>query len=169
MPSTNQPDYLLTLISAGENETRRLGCVLGRRAAPGLVIALIGELGTGKTRFAQGFGAGAGVPPAQVINSPTFTLINQYAGRLPVYHLDLYRLNSAVEAETLGLDDFFYGDGVCLIEWADRLADDLPPERLEIDLRHLDEMHRRIELRAFGEEYAALLAESGLSPDAFSD
>jgi len=167
VPLNSEPDFQLTLITTSEDETRRMGYLLGRRAGPGQVIALIGDLGTGKTRFAQGFGAGADVPPAQVINSPTFTLINRYDGRLPVYHLDVYRLNSAAEAETLGLDDFFYGDGVCLVEWADRLADNLPDERLEIALYYLDDTRRRVELHAFGDEHADLLEKSGLA-DAFS-
>jgi tRNA threonylcarbamoyladenosine biosynthesis protein TsaE len=78
---------------------------------------------------------------------------------LPYYHLDLYRLDDEQEAETLGLDDYFYGDGVCVIEWADRVAGLLPSERLEIELHYLDETKRRIIMRAYGTDYEALLDE----------
>lgn len=147
----------LDFFSHSEEQTRRLGAKLGKLAQAGQVIALLGDLGAGKTRLAQGFGAGLGVPADEVINSPTFTLINEYQGRLPFYHVDLYRLSQAVEAETLGLNDYFYGDGVTLIEWANRLGKDLPLERLEIELHHLSETKRRITIRACGPEHAELL------------
>ncbi len=147
----------LDFFSHSEEQTRRLGKKLGKLAQAGQVIALLGDLGAGKTRLAQGFGVGLDVSADEVINSPTFTLINEYQGRLPFYHVDLYRLSEAVEAETLGLDDYFYGDGVTLIEWANRLGDSLPPEHLEIELHHLDETKRRIVIRAFGAEYIELL------------
>ncbi len=149
----------LDFFSHSEEQTRRLGAKLGRLAQAGQVIALLGDLGAGKTRLAQGFGAGLGVSADEVINSPTFTLINEYQGRLPFYHVDLYRLSQAVEAETLGLDDYLYGNGVTLIEWATRLGSNLPPERLEIELRHLDETKRRIIIRAYGPEHAELLRQ----------
>lgn len=151
------PAQSITRFSHGEDETRQLGAALGKRAQRGQIITLLGDLGAGKTRFAQGFGTGLGVPDDVVINSPTFTLINQYEGRLTCYHIDLYRLSDASEAETLGLDDFLYGDGVSLIEWANRLGEDLPASRLEIELIYLDEDERRLEINAFGEAYFALL------------
>ena len=149
----------LDFFSHSEEQTRRLGAKLGKLAQAGQVIALLGDLGAGKTRLAQGFGAGLGVPADEVINSPTFTLINEYQGRLPFYHVDLYRLSEAVEAETLGLDDYFYGDGVTMIEWANRLGNNLPPERLEIEFHHLDETKRRIIIRAYGPEHTELLKQ----------
>ena len=148
----------LDFISHSEAQTVRLGGRLGTLAQPGQVIALSGDLGAGKTRWAQGFGRGLGVPAAEIINSPTFTFINQYQGRLTYYHIDVYRLTDAAEAETLGLDDYFYGAGVCLIEWADRIRDLLPPERLEIELYYMEETKRRIVMRAYGAEYDELLA-----------
>ena len=136
-----------------------MGAKLGKLVKAGQIIALLGDLCAGKTRPAQGFGAGLGVPADEVINSPTFTLINEYQGRLPFYHVDLYRLSKAVEAETLGLDDYFYGEGVTLIEWANRLGNSLPPERLEIELHHLSETKRRITIRACGPEHTELLKQ----------
>lgn|GEM_PF-46518 len=138
-----------------ERETRRLGFLLGTLAVPTEVIALTGDLGAGKTRFAQGFGRGLGVPADEVINSPTFTLINQYQGRLTCYHIDLYRLTTEAEAETLGLDDIFYADGVCLVEWADRIPTELPADRVEIELHHLGETERKITVRAIGSQFIA--------------
>ncbi|MFQ5577843.1 MAG: tRNA (adenosine(37)-N6)-threonylcarbamoyltransferase complex ATPase subunit type 1 TsaE, partial [Anaerolineae bacterium] len=147
----------LDFISHSEAQTRRLGAKLGALAQPGHIIALLGNLGTGKTRLAQGFGSGLGVPDDEVINSPTFTFINQYRGRLTLYHIDLYRLNSPLEAQTLGLDDYLFGNGVCLIEWADRLGDALPAERLEVELYYLHETKRRVVMRARGPEHSNLL------------
>ena len=148
---------VLDFISHSEDQTRRLGARLGQLVQAGQVIALLGELGSGKTRLVQGFGAGLGVPADEVINSPTFTFINEYRGRLPCYHIDLYRLTTPAEAETLGLDDLLHGDGVCIIEWADRLGDALPAERLEITFHYLSETKRRLVMRACGKEYSTLL------------
>lgn len=147
----------LDFISHSEDQTRRLGAKLGQLAQPGHVIALLGDLGAGKTRLAQGFGEGLDVPADEVINSPTFTFVNQYQGRLEFYHIDAYRLDDGAEAETLGLDDYFYGDGVSLIEWANRITDSLPDDRLEIEIHHLNDTKRRIVVRAFGEEHHHLL------------
>ena len=148
----------LDFVSHSEAQTRRLGRKLGALVKPGQVIALLGDLGSGKTRWAQGFGEGLEVAGDEVINSPTFTFINQYQGRLVYYHIDLYRLTTAAEAETLALEDYFYGEGVCLIEWANRIQSLLPSERLEVELQYLGETKRRVVMRAFGESYQELLA-----------
>lgn len=146
----------LDFISHSEDQTRRLGAKLGRLVEAGQIIALLGDLGAGKTRFAQGFGLGLDVADDEIINSPTFTFINQYQGRLTYYHIDLYRLDDPTEAETLGLEDYFYDAGVCLVEWANRLLM-LPAERLEIELHYLDDTKRRIVMRAYGPENKKLL------------
>ena len=148
----------LDFISHSEAQTQRLGARLGTLVQSGQLIALIGDLGVGKTRWAQGLGIGLDVPSDEVINSPTFTFINQYQGRLTYYHIDVYRLADVREAETLGLEDYFYGDGVCLIEWANRIEPILPPERLEVELGYLEETKRRVIIRAYGQEYEYLLA-----------
>lgn len=131
-------------------------------AEPGAVIALDGDLGAGKTRFSQAMAAGLGVKG--VVNSPTFTIIKEYEGeRLPFYHMDVYRITEA-EAEELGLDEYFYGDGVTVVEWAERIADLLPPERLEIRIRHAGERERLFELTPCGPRYdrwCRLLKEQG--------
>src|SRR5262249_1516944 len=107
---------------------RRLGGLLFSRA----VIALIGTLGAGKTYLVRAMAEGLGIPDRRVVSSPTFVLIQEYTGRLPIYHFDAYRLHSAAEFFDLGSAEYFEGDGVCLVEWGDRVLTCLPPERLDI-------------------------------------
>ena len=109
-----------------------MGRALGRGARPGTVIALTGPLGAGKTQLAKGLAEGLGV--TSVVNSPTFILMNEHAGRLRLYHIDAYRLDDPEEAPAAGLLDERQVDGVTVIEWADRLAGWLPPERIEIEI-----------------------------------
>lgn len=145
----------LDVISHSETQTRRLGARLADMLNPGDVLALVGELGTGKTRWVQGVCQGLGI--TEPVISPTFTLVNEYQGRLPVFHIDLYRLASAPEALTFGLEDYLYDDGVTLIEWADRAANLLPAQYLTIEMHHMDETKRRIVLRPQGERFVELL------------
>jgi tRNA threonylcarbamoyladenosine biosynthesis protein TsaE len=147
----------LDFISHSEAQTRRLGARLGKLLSGGEVIALQGELGTGKTRWAQGMGQGLQV--GVHVTSPTFTLVNEYHGRLPLYHVDMYRINQAAEALAFGLEDYLYGDGVCVIEWAERVAEILPPDRLWITFHHLDDAKRRITIHADGDRYQQLLKD----------
>ena len=101
-----------------ETDTRALGEKLGREALPGTVYTLTGDLGVGKTVFTQGFAKGLGV--TEHVNSPTFTIVQEYEeGRLPFYHFDVYRIGDIEEMDEIGYEDYFYGDGVCLIEWAE--------------------------------------------------
>ena len=115
-----------TTISRDPAETLELGRAEGRRCRAGDVVALCGGLGAGKTQFVKGLAAGLGV--STEITSPTYTLIHEYAdGRLPLYHFDFYRIGSPAEAIALGLDEYFEGPGVSVIEWADKFPDLLPP------------------------------------------
>ncbi|MBR2560697.1 MAG: tRNA (adenosine(37)-N6)-threonylcarbamoyltransferase complex ATPase subunit type 1 TsaE [Eubacterium sp.] len=128
------------------DETFLLAQKLGQKAQPGQVYALDGDLGTGKTLFSQGFADGLGV--AEMVSSPTFTIIQEYVtGRLPLYHFDVYRIEEPEELEEIGYEDYFFGDGVCLIEWAEQIRELLPEGTIHIhiekDLDHgLD--YRRI-------------------------
>lgn len=149
--------HTLDFISHSEAQTRRLGARLGELLEGGETIALQGELGTGKTRWVQGVGLGLQV--RQNVTSPTFTLVNEYPGRLILYHIDLYRINQAAEALAFGLEDYLYGDGVCLIEWAERVAEILPPDRLWITFHYLDDTKRRITMQAFGDRFQELLEQ----------
>lgn len=147
-----EPDERLVLLSDGEESTAALGERLGRETSGGEVIALIGPLGAGKTRFVQGLGKGMEVP-ARYINSPTFILLQCHEGRLPLYHIDLYRLEKEAEFDALGLEEYLEGDGVCAVEWADKGPDLLPASRLTVTFRYAGEGRREIELSAAGEPY----------------
>lgn len=126
--------------------TRALAARLAEVAEPGDRLALLGPLGAGKTEFAKGFAAGLGV--TETVNSPSFTLMAEYAGRLPLYHLDLFRLRGAAEAIEGGLLDEREAEGVTLIEWADRLGTEVDPGRLEVRIAVEDDETRTIEIRA---------------------
>lgn len=140
-----------------EAETEAFGHRLASKLIPGDVIALIGPLGAGKTRLVKAICAALDVP-AELVNSPTFTLIQEYAGRFPIRHCDVYRLKTAAEFPDLGLDDLFAEDGLAIIEWADRVADDLPAERLEIRLEPTGLTERRAVLLGRGIRGEALMA-----------
>jgi tRNA threonylcarbamoyladenosine biosynthesis protein TsaE len=134
---------------------------LGLLLEPGDIICLEGKLGAGKTCLAQGIGEGMGV--VEPITSPTFTLIAEYSPpppAPPLYHIDVYRLDQAVkEVTALGLDEYLLGDGVCLIEWADRIAPALPGDRLWVTLRHLDTSKRGLVVNATGARSQDLLRD----------
>jgi len=147
----------LDFISHSVAQTQRIGARLAELALPGDLFLLEGELGAGKTCLAQGIGRGLGynVP----VRSPTFTLINEYRhGRLPLYHVDLYRLEAPVaEILALGIEDYLNSDGLCLVEWADRARGVYPPDHLRIVLSPISETKRRVILEACGERYCDLL------------
>jgi len=130
--------------SASSDDTFRIGTIIGARAERGDIIALIGDLGTGKTRLTQGIAAGLEVPSPYPITSPTFTLINEYPGRYVLYHFDIYRLEGSKDLEDMGYEDYFYGDGVVVIEWAERIRDILPEGALYINLTYMNEHMREL-------------------------
>ncbi|MCL6457373.1 MAG: tRNA (adenosine(37)-N6)-threonylcarbamoyltransferase complex ATPase subunit type 1 TsaE [Gorillibacterium sp.] len=142
-----------TFESSGLKETGHLASALAEFLLPGSVLALDGDLGAGKTAFSQALAAGLGV--RDLVNSPTFTLIKEYVGeRMPFYHMDVYRLTSE-EAGELGLDDYFYGSGVTLVEWAERIKELLPDQRLHISIEYIGPDERRFLLTPVGEPYQA--------------
>lgn len=117
--------------SFSPEETRRLARELGEGARPGMIVTLNGDLGTGKTVFAQGLAEGLDIREA--VNSPTFTIVQEYtSGRLPFYHFDVYRIGDIEELDEIGFEDYLYGDGVCMIEWANLIEDALPTKRTDI-------------------------------------
>jgi tRNA threonylcarbamoyladenosine biosynthesis protein TsaE len=148
---------LLTIVSHSVAETIALGERLGALVGPGDFIALTGELGSGKTHFARGVAAGLGVDPSVPVTSPTYTIMNLYPGRLPLYHFDLYRLAGDQEAIELGFEEYFYGDGVCLVEWAERWLNLLPEERLTLFFSYRDDSSRSISLEPRGARYDAVV------------
>lgn len=137
------------------DETVAVGRALGARAEPGDVLALAGGLGAGKTVFVKGLAQGLGVDPSAEVTSPTFVLITEYAGRLMLYHVDAYRLKGAADWAALGADEVLFGEGVCVIEWADRVADCLPAERLDVAFAIEGEWTRRITLRTAAPRWAS--------------
>ena len=147
-----------TTQTSGPEETRSLAERLGRLLQPGDVVALMGELGSGKTLFSQGLAQGLEVPETFYITSPTFAIVNEYPGRVPFYHLDLFRVSVIAEFSELGLEEILYGRGAVAIEWAERLGEDLPAERLEVHFIFEEEMDRSIAFYAFGDRPAKRLA-----------
>ena len=144
-------------LTKSPEETQSLAEQLGRLLQPGDVVALVGELGSGKTLFSQGLARGLGVPKNFYITSPTFVIINEYPGRVPFYHLDLYRVSKA-EFSELGLEEILFAQGAVAIEWAERLGENLPVERLEVRLTFLGEVERNIAFTAFGDKFEKKLA-----------
>jgi tRNA threonylcarbamoyladenosine biosynthesis protein TsaE len=137
--------------------TDRLGRAIGAVLKGGESLALSGALGAGKTALVRGIAAGLGAPP-EGVTSPTFVLLHEYRGRLPLAHIDLYRLNSLQEVESIGLVDYLSGPTVVAVEWADKAPGILADDRLEMELRHRTVESRSIEFKATGPVSAALLA-----------
>lgn len=146
------------IVSQGEAETLRLGGLIAQVLRPGDVLGLIGDLGAGKTRLTQAIAIGLGVPAADV-NSPTFTLIQEYSGRYPLRHCDTYRLRHPSEFAELGIEELFGEDGIALVEWADRVREDLPRDRLELTISATGASIRAVEFRALGPRSRELLAD----------
>ena len=116
--------------SFSAEETYALGKKLGEEAKPGAVYCLSGDLGVGKTVFTKGFAVGLGV--TDTVNSPTFTIVQEYKGRLPFYHFDVYRIEEPEEMEEIGYEDYFYGDGACMIEWAELIEELIPADAVKV-------------------------------------
>jgi tRNA threonylcarbamoyladenosine biosynthesis protein TsaE len=140
-------------LAATEAFGRRLAALL----FPGAVVALIGPLGAGKTHLARAIALGLGVADGRVVTSPTFVLIQEYAGRMPIYHFDVYRLRGDSDFSDLGVHEYFEGDGVCLVEWADRAAGVLPSEQLRVELEVAGETARRATVQGIGGQYEAVV------------
>jgi tRNA threonylcarbamoyladenosine biosynthesis protein TsaE len=143
--------------SRSAEETRSLGSLLGKHAAAGLLIDLNGELGSGKTCLTQGIARGLGVPESTYVTSPTFALVNEYAGRLRLIHVDLYRIDTVAEFEELGLDELMIGSHVTVIEWADKIAEMLPVERLSVSMEVMGEQVRNLLLAGYGQPAVDLI------------
>jgi tRNA threonylcarbamoyladenosine biosynthesis protein TsaE len=144
------PDLASTMIFG-----RRLGQKLG----PGAVVALVGVLGAGKTHLVRAVTEGLGIADSRIVSSPTFVLVQEYAARLSVYHFDAYRLKTEAEFADLGVHEYFESNGVCLVEWADRVPACLPAEHLRITLTITGETSRRAMVEGRGERYEKLVQE----------
>lgn len=139
-------------------ETESFGIRLGELLKSGDILCLNGDLGAGKTTMTKSIGLGLGVN--EYITSPTFALINQYRGRIPVYHFDVYRLENVDELYDLGFDEYFYGDGVCIIEWAERIERMIPKERIVINIKKGNTENERIlHIEGLGKRYEDIIKE----------
>ena len=151
------PSAIVEFFSHSVAQTQRTGAALAQLLQPGDVILLEGDLGAGKTTFTKGIATGLDV--TGYVNSPTFTLVNEYQGRYPLYHLDCYRLESGREALDFGLEEYLYGDGVTIIEWPERIQDVLPDEYIRVQLSYVNETKRVLRLSPSGQRYTKLLQE----------
>ena len=141
--------YLINI--DGEKETQKLGYEIGKLLFPGSVVSLTGDLGVGKTTFTKSIAKALNIK--QVVNSPTFTIIKEYEGDLNLYHMDVYRIS---DKEDLGFDEYFFNDGITVIEWAENIKSLLPYERLNIVLKKISENKRIIEINPLGNKYEYL-------------
>jgi len=146
-----------SVISNSTRQTMSWGRKLGKLVQGGEIVGLVGELGAGKTTFVRGFAAGAEVGKDAWVRSPTFTLINEYHGRLPVYHIDLYRIGKAEEINSLNLREYLYSNGVSLIEWFEYLPSAEVDEYLEVKMAHAGRTGRELNFIARGERYEKIL------------
>ena len=154
-------------ISHSPEETLRLGAFLGKYLTNGSVVALSGELGSGKTCLTQGIARGLQVPEGLYVTSPSYTLINEYPGRLRLFHADLYRIRNVVELDEIGLGEIMGCDGVTVIEWAEKMIELLPKERLFISISIVDDQTRELHLTACGQSAVDLIEKClyEFSPD----
>jgi tRNA threonylcarbamoyladenosine biosynthesis protein TsaE len=149
----NTDKTVFTYRSNSLQDTELLAAALATASTPGMVIGLDGDLGAGKTAFSQGFARHLGVKG--IVNSPTFTIIKEYEGRVPLYHMDVYRV-SLQEADELGLDEYFYGQGICLVEWSSIITDLMPPRHMHIYMETVGPDERMITVTGIGEPYGEL-------------
>lgn len=149
----------MVVLSRSAAQTEEIGRTLGRFLYRGAFLALFGDLGGGKTCFTRGVVAALAPGSAHLVASPTYAIMNEYPGPLPVYHFDFYRLASGDEIAELGFDDYFQDNGVCIAEWSERLGDTLPPEHLSITFEHDGGDCRKIVFEARGADSRDLLAK----------
>lgn len=143
------------IITRDPEETQRIGEMIGAHAKPGDILLLVGELGAGKTCLAQGVLWGLG--SEEYARSPTFVLVSEYEGRLPMYHMDLYRLDKIEDIIDLGLDEYLFGDGVCVVEWAQKAPEAFPEQHVVIRIEYIDDTTRRLKLTASDARYQEMI------------
>ena len=150
--------FEFTFFSHGSSQTIELGKLLGARLTAGSVIGLVGDLGAGKTCYIKGIAEGLNNTPADEVTSPTFTILQEYPGPVPLYHFDAYRLSGSHDLEAIGFEDYAGTDGVAVIEWADRISDALPDDAIMISLEAISENERQFFCRARGAKHCTILS-----------
>lgn len=134
----------MKIVTDSEASTIKLGENIGKVLEPGDIISLTGDLGAGKTQLTKGIAAGLGV--VDYVTSPTFIIVNEYEGRIPLYHFDVYRINDIQEMYEIGFDEYLFGKGVCVIEWGDIVSDLLPEKIIRINMKKVDDNIREISI-----------------------
>jgi tRNA threonylcarbamoyladenosine biosynthesis protein TsaE len=158
MVQKNSIQGQLNLISHSTEQTLAFGRRIGACLKPNDIVALVGQLGAGKTWLSKGISFGLGVPEHEYVNSPAFDLIHEYRGDLPVYHIDFYRLDALSGEDYLWLEEYLFSGGVCIIEWANKFIDQLVSEYLRIELSYVaTKNHRRIGVTPIGERYKYII------------
>ena len=152
----------LELISHSPEQTQKFGVHIGELALPGDIFLLVGALGTGKTCLTQGIAWGLQIKEYAL--SPSFVIVRELYGRLPLYHIDLYRLDHIEEVAELGLDDYLYSNGVCVVEWAEKGLSLLPTKHLLIQISYLSDTERSFQLKPSGQRYLELVAQLEQAP-----
>ncbi len=147
----------LDLVTHRPEETQDFGRRLGELSRPGDVLLLTGDLGSGKTCLTQGIAWGLGIKEHAL--SPTFVIMRELRGRLPLYHVDLYRLDRLEETHDLGLDDYFGGNGICVVEWAEKAMSLMPLDHLLIEIEYVSDTERRLRVKPEGQRYEELVNE----------
>lgn len=150
-------DCCCSIISKNPEDTRTLGARFGSVLFPGAVVGLVGELGAGKTCFVKGLAYGVNATPFDEVSSPTFAILHEYQGKIPLYHFDAYRISDNRELATIGFDEYLEAGGIVVIEWADRIIHALPERRLMVQMDAIDRFARRITFVAYGDEYQMVL------------
>jgi len=166
--SLNLPDRIdmnrLELISHSPEQTQKFGVLIGQLALAGDIFLLVGALGAGKTCLTQGIAWGLDIKEYAL--SPSFVIVRELYGRLPLYHIDLYRLDHIEEIAELGLDDYLYGNGICVVEWAEKGLNILPTEHLLIQINYLSDTERSFQLKPNGKRYLEIVRQlRDFSPD----
>ncbi|MBU4377112.1 MAG: tRNA (adenosine(37)-N6)-threonylcarbamoyltransferase complex ATPase subunit type 1 TsaE [Candidatus Omnitrophica bacterium] len=151
-----------SFVSKTRDETINFGKRLGKSLKAGDVVGLSGQLGSGKTVLTKGIARGLGVKQSSYVNSPSFVILKEYKGRIPLYHFDVYRLKDILQFSTVGYDEYFYGKGVSVVEWADKVKEALPKEYLMINIDIAGSSKRRISAKAHGKRYEKMLEKMKL-------
>lgn len=147
----------LSLKSNSPARTKEIGATLGNQLSGGEVIGLRGDLGSGKTTFVQGLARGLGIGRDEYVRSPTFTLINEYGGRIPLYHFDLYRLSGQEDMENIGYEEYFWSKGVCVIEWYEKIKEAMPKEIISLNILMEKGNERKLDFSSNGIYYRQIL------------
>lgn len=159
MNTSSHTRSVYTTITHSPEDTIRLGQRIGALLEPGDVIAIFGSLGSGKTTLVKGIGLGLGMKDSREVRSASFLIIAEYKARIPIYHFDAYRLEGPGDMYNLGCDEFFWGDGVSIVEWADRVEGSLPEEYLKVSLSIEAPSSRSVEVSSHGKRYERVIRE----------